>query len=114
MHREVAAFSQRNESVKLVAPGMDIPVVPINNRARTVRVSGSSYSAGFAAGVAALMLEANPELSAAGLREILYQSAEDLGIEGYDTETGWGMINASKAVAGAKSLLVFNTDIIEN
>ncbi|WP_207654992.1 S8 family peptidase [Clostridium thermosuccinogenes] len=99
--KEVAGFSQRNISVKLVAPGVDIPTVPISNSSKPVKVSGSSYSAAFITGAAALLLEANPELSAAQLREILYRTAEDLGSEGYDTETGWGLIDVSKALSEA-------------
>lgn len=102
--KEVAEFSQRNTSVKLVAPGTAIPTVPINNSAKPVKVNGSSYSAAFAAGAAALLLEVNPELSAAQLREILYSSAKDLGPEGYDTESGWGMLDISKAILEAQKL----------
>lgn len=100
--KEVAYFSQRNASVKLVAPGFDISTVPISNRSKPVKVSGSSYSAAFVAGAAALLLQANPELGAAQVREILYRSAEDLGTEGYDTESGWGLLDISKALSEAK------------
>lgn len=99
---EVAYFSQRNTSVKLVAPGFDISTVPISNRSKPVKVSGSSYSAAFVAGAAALMLQANPELSAAQVREVLYRSAEDLGEEGYDTDSGWGLLDLSKALSEIK------------
>lgn len=100
--KEVAYFSQRNTSVKLVASGFDISTAPISNRSKPVKVSGSSYSAAFVAGAAAILLQANPELSAAQVREILYRSAEDLGAEGYDTESGWGLLDISKALSEAK------------
>jgi len=96
---EVAFFSQRNASVKLLAPGMDIPTVPINNSSKLVKVDGSSYAAAFVTGAAALLLEENPELTAAQLREILYRSAKDLGPEGYDTDNGWGLLDITKALS---------------
>jgi len=96
---EAAYFSQRNSSVKLLAPGTNIPTATINNGSKPVKVNGSSYAAAFATGAAALLLEENPELTAAQLREFLYNSAKDLGPEGYDIETGWGMLDISKALS---------------
>lgn len=96
---EAADFSQRNTSVKLLAPGTNIPTVPIANSSKPVKVSGSSYAAAYVTGAAALLLEANPKLSAAQLRDILINSARDIGLEGYDTETGWGLLDISKALS---------------
>jgi len=98
-NNEAAYFSQRNYSVKLLAPGTNIYTVPINNSSKPVKVNGSSYATAFVVGAAALLLEENPELTAAQIRELLYQSATDLGLEGYDTETGWGMVDISKALS---------------
>lgn len=96
---EVADFSQRNKSVKLLAPGTNIATVPLGNSSKAVTVKGSSYAAAFVSGAAALLLEDSPELSAAQLREILYASAQNLGTEGYDTESGWGLLDISKALS---------------
>jgi subtilisin family serine protease len=110
-NKKIAGFSQRNSSVKLVAPGTNISTVPITNRTKPALVNGSSYSAAVVAGVAALLLEANPELDVARLREILYRSAEDLGSPGYDTDSGWGMVNVSEALSEAKKYNNINSDI---
>ena len=98
-NNEAAYFSQRNFSVKLLAPGTNVPTSPIGNSSKPVKVSGSSYAAAFVSGAAALLLEGNPELSAAQLRELLYNFAKDLGPEGYDTDTGWGLLDVSKALS---------------
>jgi subtilisin family serine protease len=111
--KEVASFSQRNASVKLMAPGTNIPTVPITGRTRPVKVSGSSYSAAYVAGVAALLIEANPNLRVSELREILYETAEDLLDEGYDTDTGWGLVNAAKALSEAQKLTALATRDVE-
>jgi subtilisin family serine protease len=63
--------------------------------------SGTSMAAPFVSGVAALMLQANPALSADALVEILEQTATPLGDEGYDTVYGWGLVNADAAVRAA-------------
>lgn len=101
---EAAYFSQRNTSVKLLAPGTNIPTVPIRNSSKPVKVYGSSYAAAFVSGAAALLLEENPGLTCAQLRAILFRSAEDLGPEGYDTETGWGMLDISEALYEMKNM----------
>ena len=103
----VAEFSQRNASVKLLAQGTDIPTVPIDNSSELLEVTGSSYAAAFVTGCAALLLEANPKLSAPQLRDILYSSADDLGAEGYDIETGWGMLDITKALSVAEKYTNF-------
>lgn len=59
---------------------------------------GTSCSAPVAAGVAALILSVNPDLTPAEVRKIMEQSADDLGKNGPDNETGYGVINPVKAV----------------
>ncbi len=63
--------------------------------------SGTSMAAPFVSGVAALMLQANPALSADELVEILEQTATPLGDEGWDDIYGWGLVNAAAAVRAA-------------
>ena len=49
----------------------------------------------------ALMLEANPNLSAEDVRAILRNSTLDLGQSGYDYAYGWGRINGFEAAQRA-------------
>lgn len=60
-------------------------------------VDGTSFASPYAAGVAALVLSANPALTPAEVEAILAQTAVDKGPAGYDTEYGWGFINAGAA-----------------
>lgn len=50
------------------------------------------------AGLAALVWSAKPTLSAAGVFDIMKNSADDLGAPGPDRDFGWGRINANKAL----------------
>jgi len=61
--------------------------------------SGSSFSAPLVAGVAALILQANPELTPDQVYTALRNSATDLGVAGPDTLYGWGAVNGDSAVA---------------
>ena len=62
--------------------------------------SGTSFSAPHVAGVIALMLEANPQLSPAQIRDILQRTATPLPPY-YLHEVGAGMLNAQAAVLEA-------------
>ena len=63
--------------------------------------SGTSSAAPFVSGVAALILSANPDLTPLQVRQILEQTATDLGQEGEDEEFGAGLVNAKRAVEAA-------------
>ena len=64
--------------------------------------AGNSFSGPHAAGVAALMLSANPELNPWEISEILRETASDLGPKGPDSKFGAGLIDALAAVRAAK------------
>lgn len=59
---------------------------------------GTSMAAPQAAGVAALAWKTNPGLTPAGLRNLLRQTAQDLGTPGWDRQTGYGLLRADRAV----------------
>lgn len=59
---------------------------------------GTSAACPQVAGVAALMLSANPSLDEAEVRSILQETAVDLGDKARDDTYGYGLVNASKAV----------------
>ncbi len=71
-------------------------------------ISGSSAAAPHAAAVAALLLEVNPKLQPLDIKKILQQTAIDIVQrntkdktaigEGYDMDSGFGLINAEAAV----------------
>ncbi len=61
---------------------------------------GTSAAAPHAAGVAALMLEAAPALSPSSLYATLESTAADMGAAGFDFDSGFGLIQADRAVAG--------------
>jgi serine protease len=66
--------------------------------------NGTSAAAPNVAGVASLVWSANPFLSAGQVKQILSQTAVDLGVRGYDTVTGSGFVNADAAVRRAMAI----------
>ena len=85
-----------------------------NNVAYDYPGSGTSWAAPQVAGVVALMLRVNPNLTPKQCKKIIEQTATDLFIDdgeellylGYDRFTGYGLLNAEAAVN--KSLLLLN------
>lgn len=62
---------------------------------------GNSFAGPHAAGVAALMLEANPALPVWELQRIMEATCKDMGEPGRDVTHGAGMLQADKAVEAA-------------
>lgn len=65
-------------------------------------LQGTSMATPHLAGVLALMLSVNPNLSLDAVNAILNASAEDLGAAGFDAEYGQGLVSARRAVIGAR------------
>ncbi len=59
---------------------------------------GTSAATPIAAGAAALVKSANPNLSPAQIRTILQQTAPDIGKVGYDQLFNFGLVDATAAV----------------
>jgi Subtilase family len=93
------AASNRGSYVAIAAPGVDI-FLPAPDQKYQI-TSGTSFSAAYVSGVAALMLERNPALKAQELRAILMRTARDLGSPGRDDQFGAGEADAFAATEAA-------------
>jgi len=91
---DVAAFPGPN--LGLVGTDGDDAYLGDNNPRR-----GNSLSGPQVAGVCALMLSANPDLTAWRVKHLLEATATDLKPRGKDNRTGAGLVNAFKAVKAA-------------
>lgn len=90
---DAADFSQRNTSVRLLAPGERLTVLSIRSGEDFEMASGTSYAAAQISGLAARFIDLNPEMKPSDFREYISTSCKDLGTQGYDTATGWGIID---------------------
>ncbi len=105
----LASFSNHGSGLAFCAPGVDVVTTDRTGADgygpgdyRTT--SGTSYASPYAAGVAALVVSAHPELNATQVEQVLAQSARDLGASGYDLTFGWGLVDARAALLRASSL----------
>lgn len=96
---QVSAFSQRNTSVLVTAPGENVEIVASSDKKNFKKVSGTSYAAAYVTSFAAFLLYENPGITPEEFRQILKNSSRDLGEPGYDTAYGWGLINVEAALA---------------
>ncbi len=106
----IAGFSSRGPSFcgpegqqaikpDIAAPGVSVrSSVPGGSYAPS---NGTSMSTPHVNGVVALMRQANPDLSVDQVKQIIYDTATDLGSVAEDNDYGWGMINAFEAVQQA-------------
>jgi hypothetical protein len=97
-----ASWSTYGNAIDLCAPGEWILYTTVGGGFGWG--GGTSFSAPIVAGVAALVIAANPSLSGEQVQRILFRSANDLGDPGWDPEYGWGCVNAARAVALARWL----------
>jgi subtilisin family serine protease len=102
-----ASFSNYGDWVDLAAPGVDIlsTIVPgiatgcdDTDGDGYMTCSGTSMASPYAVGVASLILSKNPNLTALQVFNILANSAKDIAPAGRDDYSGYGLIDAQKAL----------------
>ena len=98
---KVVGFSTFGQQVDLVAPGSGIWTAQPGGGYRVI--NGTSFAAPIVTGVAALMLSVNPNLHADEIRTILEGTSDNISGVGFTTKTGYGRVNAYKAVLAAKN-----------
>jgi subtilisin family serine protease len=86
--------------IAVSAPGVDI-LLPAPDKDYRL-ISGTSFSAAYVSGVAALVLQRAPGLTPDAVRDILVSTAKDLGPTGRDSEFGAGLVDAYQAIMAAQ------------
>jgi subtilisin len=103
----LSSFSSFGDAQEIVAPGRDIlsttPTYlsgkgPFNPQPNYDTLSGTSMATPHVSGVAALMMSANSNLTNVDVRQMLRDSAIDLGEPGWDKYYGYGLLYAPAAV----------------
>ncbi len=95
---KVASFSQRNDSVYVVAPGVGIPGLGIKTSGSYLTGSGTSFSTPYVTVAAAILKQYAPNATYFDFATLLRQSVVDKGTSGYDTSYGYGSLNYEKFV----------------
>ena len=95
------AASNRGNHIAIAAPGVDIFLPAPDEKYQMT--SGTSFSAAYVSGLAALVLERNPALKPEEVRTVLTKTARDLGAPGRDDLFGAGEADAYAAVTSVGS-----------
>ncbi len=91
------AQAVQGPQVAVAAPGVDVMVpAPQDGYQLT---TGTSVAAAHVSGVAALLIEHQPTVSAQTIFEVLTASAKPLDPNGRDDQFGWGLIDPAAALA---------------
>jgi thermitase len=95
----LASFSNFGSWITLSAPGTNI--LTTANGGGYGFWNGTSFASPIAAGVAALILAANPALTNDAVLTLMKDTA-DRETQGFDPSLGWGRVNAYRAVLAAE------------
>ncbi|MCA9707549.1 MAG: S8 family serine peptidase, partial [Myxococcales bacterium] len=101
----VANFSSRGPTADgrtkpdVSAPGVDVASVAVGSLDQYTLWNGTSAAAPVAAGLAALVLEARPELTAQELADLLRDTASQAATP--DNDLGWGIVDGRLATGDA-------------
>jgi serine protease AprX len=85
----------------IAAPGYKITSASANSTNQYVTYSGTSMATPFTAGTAALILDANPNLTASQVISIITGTAQDWGPSGQDLDYGFGRLDSYAAIKSA-------------
>src|SRR5690606_22163331 len=82
--------------VAVAAPGVDILAPAVDGAYQ--QPSGTSFAAAHVSGIAALLLQIDPDLTPEDVRRVLTETAQDLGPKGRDDTFGAGRVSALAAL----------------
>jgi subtilisin family serine protease len=106
--RTLAGFSSYGPDLDLVAPGeMVLSTYKLDPGNQYYEQSGTSMSAPFVSGAAALLLSLHPGLSPSEVRSRLLTATDDLGTPGFDQYYGHGLLNTKKLLENTAPPLVY-------
>jgi subtilisin family serine protease len=88
--------ANRGSYIAVAAPGVDV-LAPVE-RGGYAYVSGTSFAAAYVSGVAALLLERDPNLDPRSVADLLATAAEHLGPNVRNDDFGAGRVDAYKAL----------------
>lgn len=99
---QVTSFSTAGAGVDVAAPGIDMTgAVPLWKSASGYldQLGGTSFAAPLVSAAAAWVWTMRPTLTAAQVAAVLRASARDVGPPGFDTATGYGIVDIPGALA---------------
>jgi subtilisin family serine protease len=93
-----ASWSSTGPKVEISAPGVSVKSTGLGDGYTTSTKSGTSMATPHVSGVAALIWKSNPNLSSGDVRNILDNTAQQIGVADRDNLYGYGLVRADLAV----------------
>ena len=93
----------------IAAPGVDVRSAATGSG--YTFLSGTSMACPHIVGVVALIKQANPNLTVQEIKQVMFETAVDLGSAGEDNNYGWGIVDAFEAVQLAMEMGVLLGDV---
>ena len=87
------SFSTSGNFISVSAPGYNIYSTGNGASDTYLDMSGTSMAAPFVTGTVAYLLTFNPTLKPDQIRAIIETTAADIGVAGWDEDTGYGLVN---------------------
>ncbi len=114
-NNQAYAGSNVGETVDLVAPGVSVISTSLagdlgDESGYYTSGTGTSYATPHVAAVAALYKAQHEDASAEKVTQALIQTADDLGEEGHDKTTGYGVVNPLRALENDVQVDAFKMD----
>ncbi len=98
--------ANRGDYIAVAAPGVAVIAAKPGKGGASAYdyFTGTSMATGYATGLAAVLLSADPKLTSIDIRRIMENSATDLGAPKKDPEFGWGRIDAAAAFSSTPTV----------
>ncbi len=94
--------ANRGRYIAISAPGVDL-LAPVEGGKHEL-LSGTSFATAYISGIAALLLERDPNLDAASVGQLMTAGADDLGPAGRDDDYGAGRVNALSTLESVREV----------
>jgi subtilisin family serine protease len=100
------AGANRGDYIAVAAPGVAVLAAKPGQQGASAYdyFTGTSMATGYATGLAAVLLSADPKLTSVDIRRTMEMSAIDLGAPKKDPEFGWGRIDAAAAFSSTPTV----------
>lgn len=95
---EVYSTSVKNSSVDVVAPGVNISSLDYTGNAKFKSGTGTSYAAPHVTALAAILKSVDKNIDIERFLKIIKNTSTDIYDEGYDVDSGYGIVNVAAAV----------------
>ena len=106
LNKKVRSTSQKNDKVFVTAPGEKMAVLDLSWNKRCKLADGTSYASPMVAALAVAAKQYNKDITLAEFKELLQNTSQDAGAEGYDNSYGYGIVDYAAFIRALYNITV--------